>query len=511
MTEHADPQRIQAALAEHPDVDQALVISNQEDSMRGENLWLAYVVAKGELAKQAGGRELKFSLFYFADANAALAEDKYKLYLQGATFADEHEFEAVWTPERHFHENGGLYPNPSVLSAALATITRRIKLRSGSVVLPLHHSLRVAEEWSVVDNLSKGRVGISFTSGWVPNDFAISPRPESYRHKREAMLEQIEQVQQLWQGHTIWTKDGVGNDVELRIFPQPIQTRLPIWLTCSGDPAMFEKAGEMGFNVLTALLTQSLDETAEKISKYRKALIKHGHDPESRCVTMMLHTYVDDDEEEVREIVRQPMIDYLKSHIGLVNMMAKSLNIRANNADPNDPVWLDYAASFGFERYYQTGSLLGTPERCLSVIQSLKQMGVDEVACLIDFGVDSDLVLRNLSKLNELKDQSNREINETSATLRAFLKERLNDDARGLSFRFVERLPESSLPSVGQPYQPDLLTTIISPSEPEHKAAGAAAPFAAQKSRSINTIEERVRMQKTFTGRRNQLRERENS
>ena len=43
----------------------------------------------------------------------------------------------------------------------------------GSVVLPLHSPIRVAEEWSVVDNLSGGRVGISFAAGWQPNDHVV--------------------------------------------------------------------------------------------------------------------------------------------------------------------------------------------------------------------------------------------------------------------------------------------------------------------------------------------------
>ncbi len=62
----------------------------------------------------------------------------------------------MWTPERHFHSFGGLYPNPSVTSAALATI-ERVDLRAGGVVMPLHHPVRVAEEWSVVFNLSRPR------------------------------------------------------------------------------------------------------------------------------------------------------------------------------------------------------------------------------------------------------------------------------------------------------------------------------------------------------------------
>ncbi len=76
-----------------------------------------------------------------------------------------HGFEAAWTPERHFHEFGGIFPNPSVTSAVLTAMTERVKIRTGSCVLPLHSPIRVAEEWSFVDVLSKGRVGASFAAG----------------------------------------------------------------------------------------------------------------------------------------------------------------------------------------------------------------------------------------------------------------------------------------------------------------------------------------------------------
>lgn len=74
--------------------------------------------------------------------------------------ADSHDFSSVWIPERHFTRDGWLYPNPAILQAALARETRQIQLRAGSVVLPLHNPLRVAEEWAMVDNLS-GAVWVS--------------------------------------------------------------------------------------------------------------------------------------------------------------------------------------------------------------------------------------------------------------------------------------------------------------------------------------------------------------
>src|SRR5438045_2547549 len=102
-------------------------------------------------------KNLSFSLYFFSDDGSKDSADKYRLVLESAKFADRNGFSAVWTPERHFKDFGGLYPNPSVLSAALAMITERVQIRAGSVALPLHHPVRVAEEGSVVDNLSNGR------------------------------------------------------------------------------------------------------------------------------------------------------------------------------------------------------------------------------------------------------------------------------------------------------------------------------------------------------------------
>ena len=52
---------------------------------------------------------------------------------------------------------------------------RAVADRAGSVVLPLHDPIRVAEEWAVLDNLSGGRIGVSFASGWHTGDFVLAP------------------------------------------------------------------------------------------------------------------------------------------------------------------------------------------------------------------------------------------------------------------------------------------------------------------------------------------------
>src|SRR6476661_3677738 len=179
-------------------------------------------------------KSLSFSLYFFSDDGSKDSADKYRLVLESAKFADRNDFSAVWTPERHFQDFGGLYPNPSVLSAALAMITERVQIRAGSLVLPLHSPVRVAEDWSVVDNLSNGRVAISFASGWHPDDFIFAPTV--YEDRKEVMFRHIELIQKLWGGETFMMPGVGGQEVPVRLLPKPLQKRLPIWITSAGSP-----------------------------------------------------------------------------------------------------------------------------------------------------------------------------------------------------------------------------------------------------------------------------------
>src|SRR5438034_3864916 len=89
---------------------------------------------------------MEFGLIFFASSETSDSRDKYRLVIESAKFADQHGFSSIWIPERHFTRDGWLYPNPAVLQAAIARETQHIHLRAGSVVLPLHNPIRVAEE-----------------------------------------------------------------------------------------------------------------------------------------------------------------------------------------------------------------------------------------------------------------------------------------------------------------------------------------------------------------------------
>ena len=339
---------------------------------------------------------VKLGLFFFSDDESHLdAGDKYGLLLECARLADRHGLHAVWIPERHFNPVGGLYPNPSVLAAALAVLTHRIRIRAGSVVLPLHNVVRVAEEWSVVDNLSQGRVDLALASGWDPDDFTLTS-PDHYHRRRDLLFESLATLRELWRGEPIHSVRGNVRTAGLTVHPSPIQKHLNCWIsTSSKSPDTWGRAAETGENILTALLLQSPGDLARQIRDYHGALRRHGFDPRTREVTLMLHTFVGDDDAAVRHLVKPALLEYLRNHIDHYGG-----TIEAGSAlTDGDKATL---AEHSFDRYCEGSGLLGSMDTCERMIRRMESLGVTEIACLIDFGLDRERVLEGVRKLGAL-------------------------------------------------------------------------------------------------------------
>jgi natural product biosynthesis luciferase-like monooxygenase protein len=339
---------------------------------------------------------VKISLLYFANRDASDASAQYKLLMDSARFADSNGFEAVWVPERHFHSFGGAYPNPALAAAAVASVTSTLRVRAGSVVLPLNDVLRVAEDWMFVDNLSDGRVDLAFASGWNANDFVLAP--DKFHARRTLLGGMIEDFRTLWRGGSLVRRNGKNEEIEVRVYPAGVQSEPGLWLTASSSMRTFVAAGAGGFNVLTAMLFMTTDELTAKIAEYRRARTEAGLAPADGRVTLMLHTYLGDSVESVKETVRSPFIKYLDSSIDLWGQEMRRLHAAADNDK-------DALLSFAFERYFRSAALFGTDESCLHFVRELENAGVGEIACLVDFGLCDADVLEGLKRLAVLAER----------------------------------------------------------------------------------------------------------
>lgn len=334
------------------------------------------------------------------DAGPGAAAAKYDDILALARAADGLGFTAVWTPERHFQQFGRVFPAPAVLGAALAWVTKRLQIRAGSAVLPLKHPLRTVEEWSVVDNLSRGRVGVSVATGWHSTDFVLAP--ENYADRRAIAMAQIDLIRRLWAGQAVEFPDGLGEPVAVRPGPTPFSPALPLWLTSSGSHRTWETAGQLRTNILAAAPGQTREELKEKIELYRAAFAAAPAQlgaPERGTVTLMVHAFVGDDMADVRRRVCEPLKDYFKAY---VRQTTDNKGSDGTAAAPMSDQQQDVMAEFAFERYLAWGSLLGPAERVEQALGDLADLGCDEVACFVDFGLEHGDVVKSLHRLAEI-------------------------------------------------------------------------------------------------------------
>ncbi|HEY4310857.1 MAG TPA: MupA/Atu3671 family FMN-dependent luciferase-like monooxygenase [Pirellulales bacterium] len=339
---------------------------------------------------------------FFALHQEAADERPYQMVIDAARFADENGFHAIWLPERHFAVLGGNYPAPAVLHAAIACQTRRVRLCAGSVVAPLHHPLRIAEDWSVVDNLSGGRVGVSLAAGWNCDDFAFAP--ERFARRHDILFETLETVRGLWRGEafSFHSDRGAGVDAAaVRIYPRPIQTELPLWVTAVSSEKTFARAGAAGAHLLTHLLSQTEAELRERIDLYRRERAAHGHDPDSGIVTVMVPTYVGAKLDSTCALAWGPLCEFLKKNIGILRGLTASRSIQTDPAKLSAQD-LDDFVGFMADRFLSERALVGTPETCGHLMRRLAGYGVNELACLIDFMPDWSIVRGGLQNLKGL-------------------------------------------------------------------------------------------------------------
>jgi len=351
-------------------------------------------------------RSVDFSLFFFSNQAEAetpqiLGGEAYYLEKETALWADRNGFKAIWTPERHFQSFGASYPNPVVLSAALAAITKRVQIRAGSVVLPLHHPIRVAEDWALVDQISAGRVGIALASGWHQGDFVLAPG--RFEERRDIFLDYLHKLRRLWAGETVSFPIDGGKEHHIKTYPQPVQGSIPLWITTSGRRETWLLAGELGLNILTGI--QEPEALRADIAAYRNARLENGFDPEKGIVTLMIHTFLAKETEEARAKAREPLKRYFRAFISQ-REVNQTLKVGSHSFSPND---LENLVDKAVDDFYRDNSLIGDIASCALLVKKFRSMGIDEIACLINFGLDAVHILEGLNYLGDVKTQFDNE------------------------------------------------------------------------------------------------------
>src|SRR6516162_9970756 len=174
-----------------------------------------------------------------------------------ALYADKIGMHSAWIGEHHFNSLGVL-SCPDIVLSNIASRTRNIRLAPAVTVLPLHHPIRVAEQWATLDLLSNGRVDFAAGRGYDRREYL--PFHVSFEDNQTIFDEGLELVRKLWmaEGDERMSHEGKYYQFkDVRITPKPVQKPLPSYVASFSKPSI-ELAARLGCGLIVAPFAASM-------------------------------------------------------------------------------------------------------------------------------------------------------------------------------------------------------------------------------------------------------------
>ena len=250
---------------------------------------------------------MKFGYFTLSDnhyRDNTRSANRYILdIVDEAIFAEQAGFHSVWIGEHHF-SSLGVMSSPELALAYVAARTSRIRLAPAVNVLPLHHPIRVAEQWATLDLLSGGRVDFAAGRGYDRNEYG--PFNANFAENAAIFAEGIEIVQRLWSSDAPLSHRGQYYAFDnVRITPRPVQRPIPSYIGSFSRPSI-ELAARLGLGLVVAAgATASVHGgLARAADAYREACAGAGRAP-GRLVTSYFIHFADTPEQEQAARERQ--------------------------------------------------------------------------------------------------------------------------------------------------------------------------------------------------------------
>ncbi len=297
-----------------------------------------------------------------------------------ALYADEIGMHSAWIGEHHFNSLGVL-SCPDLVLAYIAARTRHIRLAPAVTVLPLHHPIRVAEQWASLDLLSGGRVDFAAGRGYDAREYL--PFKVSFADNQGIFEEGMELVRRLWSADERISHSGRHYQFEdVRITPKPVQRPLPAYVA-SFSPPSIELAARLGCGLVVApfAAAMSYGGLRQVADLYHDSCARFGTRPQRLMCSYFTH-FADTPAQEAAQRSRQ--IRYYRECV-----------IPAFPGDPKTapPSYryfveiVDRLHKVKPEDLTENSVLLGTPARITETLKKVEAAGFSEVILYFNVGL----------------------------------------------------------------------------------------------------------------------------
>lgn len=312
--------------------------------------------------------------------------------------AEELGFDSVWPAEHHFTEYG-YCASPALTLAAVAQVTKRVRLGTGVVVLPMNHPLRVAEDFAMLDLMSDGRVDLGVGRGYQPLEF------ERYGIEQTTARDRFDEcltvIRQAWTEGRVDFHGRYYDFTDVPVRPRPLQRpHPPIWMAAL-SPGTFERAGRLGYNLLLGSVFGLTPELAvERRRDYYRGLAAAGHDAADKKIGCLMLVYVADTMERARREYKEAVEWYFHT---ISKYVAKEGAAPVKSYE----IYSDFqriAKAIDFDLLTAGKYVIaGPPDHVIEELTKAQEVyGMTELLCWTRLGgLDNDKVLRSMQLMGD--------------------------------------------------------------------------------------------------------------
>lgn len=316
-----------------------------------------------------------------------------------ALYADQIGMHSAWIGEHHFNSLGVL-SCPDLVLSFIAARTKHIRLAPAVTVLPLHHPIRVAEQWATLDLLSNGRVDFAAGRGYDRREYL--PFGVSFEDNQSIFDEGLEVVRKLWaaEGKRINHKGKHYRFEDVRITPQPVQKPIPTYVASFSKPSI-ELAARLGCGLIVApfAAAMSFGGLRQVADLYHETCAKYGNKPGRLMCSYFTH-FADTREQEDAQRARQ--IRYYKECV------IPAFPGDPRTAPPSYRYFIDMVDRLQKvkpEDLTENSVLVGPSARIAETLKKVEAAGFEEVILYFNVG---------LKPHNQVKDEMDRFMREVA-------------------------------------------------------------------------------------------------
>lgn len=312
---------------------------------------------------------MKVGLYFDLRNPSRWQQDWHRLYgftLEVCEEADRLGIGSLWFSEHHLFTDGYLN-QPLTFAAAAAARTRHARLGTAVMVAPIRRAAQIAEEATVVDLVSGGRLDLGLGTGYRKPEFDLFSESLIGRYDRTDA--RVREMRALWASE------------EMK--PPPVQDAIPIWLGYQG-PKGARRAGVLGEGLLSV--------NGALLEPYREGLVAGGHDPASARMAGALSAFVTDD----------PKRDWptVAKHVSWQADSYRLHMVDGTDEPAPKPVDPERIRAKGLTTGFH-GLLVDTPQNVATQVREVtKGLPVDTVFFWVSIaGMPEDMVMRHMQTI----------------------------------------------------------------------------------------------------------------